>query len=56
MKHLYKHPQTHEYTMKEEVGGKKTLSTFPPKYSPEDPMGEYRRRAKRELLQKEGKW
>ena len=36
-----------KYTLKEECDGQKTLDPKPPKYSPEDRYGEYRREAKR---------
>lgn len=42
--------------MLEEVDGQKTLTIQPPKYSPDDPHGEYRRRAKKEEFEKQGKW
>jgi len=32
----------------------KAVSPIPAKYSPEDPYGSYRRKAKKELLKKEG--
>ncbi|ALV62227.1 Ribosome biogenesis protein Nop10 [Thermococcus sp. 2319x1] len=40
------------YTLKDicPVCGEKTKSAHPPKFSPEDPYGEYRRRLKRELF------
>ncbi len=37
------------YTMKEECCGQKTRNPKPPKYSPEDPYGRYRRMAKKDV-------
>lgn len=44
------------YTLKDtcRVCGEPTVSPHPPRFSPEDPYGEYRRRLKRELM-REGK-
>ena len=42
------------YTLKAEHCGTKTLSTRPPKYSPEDKYAEYRRKAKEEKEQENG--
>lgn len=46
MKHIMKCPVCGTYTMKEEHCGQKTLNPKPPKYSPEDKYGGYRRKAK----------
>jgi H/ACA ribonucleoprotein complex subunit 3 len=35
--------------------GGNAANPAPPKYSPEDPYGTYRRKARREILEKEGK-
>jgi len=41
-----------KYTLKETcpLCGEKTKLAHPPKFSPEDPYGEYRRRLKKEML------
>lgn len=44
--HIMKCSECGKYTMKQECCGKKTESSQPAKYSPEDKMGEYRRKAK----------
>ena len=49
MKHIFKCSVCGGYTMQEEHCSKKTLNPKPPKYSPEDKFGEYRRKAKEEL-------
>lgn len=54
MKHMFKNPKTGEYTLKEEVGGVDCLNPRPPKYSPEDRMGKYRRMAKKDELKERG--
>ncbi|MBP1912182.1 RNA-protein complex protein Nop10 [Thermococcus stetteri] len=49
---IRKCPNCGRYTLKEicPVCGSKTKVAHPPRFSPEDPYGEYRRRLKRELL------
>ncbi|MBU0461099.1 MAG: RNA-protein complex protein Nop10 [Nanoarchaeota archaeon] len=56
MRHLLKCKQCHEYTLHDSCPkcGGEAISPIPPKYSPEDPYGSYRRKAKREMLEKEG--
>lgn len=51
--HLFKCGQCNNYTMKEACCGSATLIPRPPKYSPEDKYGEYRRKAKEGMGQKE---
>ncbi|NPA76285.1 MAG: RNA-protein complex protein Nop10 [Candidatus Diapherotrites archaeon] len=48
---LRKCPKCGRYTLKDvcPVCGEKTVSAHPPRFSPEDKWGEYRRRAKLEL-------
>ena len=47
MKHIFKCPSCKKYTMKEVCGcNNKTLSPKPLKYSPDDKMSHYRRKAK----------
>ena len=48
---LRKCPKCGRYTLKEKcpVCGTETVSAHPPRFSPEDKWGEYRRRAKLEL-------
>ncbi|PIN86166.1 ribosome biogenesis protein [Candidatus Woesearchaeota archaeon CG10_big_fil_rev_8_21_14_0_10_44_13] len=46
MKHIMRCPVCGVYTMKEEHCGQKTVNPKPPKYSPEDKYGGYRRKAK----------
>ncbi len=53
--HLFKCGQCHNYTMKEQCCGGATLIPRPPKYSPEDKYGAYRRTAKEGMEQKEEK-
>ena len=45
------------YTLKEtcRLCGEPTVSPHPPRFSPQDPYGEYRRRLKREIMRREGK-
>lgn len=49
-------PECETYTLHDKCPkcGTKTVSTLPAKFSPEDPYGEYRRKAKRETLKKKG--
>jgi len=49
---IRKCPSCGRYTLKETcpVCGTKTKVAHPPRFSPEDPYGEYRRRLKREQL------
>jgi len=55
MKHILKCSKCSSYTLKEtcKCGGK-AATIKPPKYSPEDKYADYRRKAKRQLLEKEG--
>jgi len=55
MKHILKCSKCGKYTMKQvcECGGKAVLSK-PPKYSPEDKYGHYRRKVKKPELIKKG--
>ncbi len=54
-RHIYKCKACKIYTMKEVCDcGEKTVTPKPPKYSPEDKYGEYRRRVKSVDLQKQG--
>lgn len=46
MKNLKKCVKCGEYTLMDEHCGA-TVSAYPPKYSPDDKYGEYRRKAKR---------
>jgi len=52
-KHILKCSECGKYSMKDtcECGGK-TVTPRPPKYSPEDKFGKYRRKAKEELAKK----
>jgi len=54
-KHILKCTQCGIYTMKQvcKCGGK-AIKNVPAKFSPEDKMGEYRRRVKKGILEKEG--
>lgn len=50
MTHLYKCPKCDEYTLSEKYCpkcGSLVTDPKPPKYSPQDKYGEYRRKAKR---------
>ncbi|WP_010478770.1 RNA-protein complex protein Nop10 [Thermococcus zilligii] len=49
---IKKCPKCGRYTLKETcpVCGEKTRVAHPPRFSPEDPYGEYRRRLKREQM------
>lgn len=44
------------YTLKDicKVCGETTVSPHPPRFSPQDPYGEYRRKLKREIMKEEG--
>ncbi|MFH1440338.1 MAG: RNA-protein complex protein Nop10 [Candidatus Woesearchaeota archaeon] len=55
MKHILKCNKCSKYTMKEkcECGGK-AVEAKPPKYSPEDKYGKYRREVKQEEREKKG--
>ncbi|MBU0536569.1 MAG: RNA-protein complex protein Nop10 [Nanoarchaeota archaeon] len=46
MKHIMRCIKCSQYTMQEVHCGEKTVNPKPPKYSPEDKYGEYRRKAK----------
>jgi len=50
MKHILKCPKCGTYTMKEkcDLDSEKTVTAKPAKYSPDDRMGDYRRKAKKE--------
>ena len=56
MKHLLKCPKCEKYTMQEmcPVDSEKTINPKPAKYNPEDRVGDYRRKAKIEILKKRG--
>ncbi len=55
MRHIFKCGECSAYTLKEECKcGGKAVTTKPPKYSPEDKYASYRRKAKKDLLEKEG--
>ena len=56
MKHLTKCPKCGAYTLKGACASdsEKTINPKPAKYSPEDKMGEYRRKAKRAMLEQRG--
>ena len=56
MKHLLKCADCKTYTMKDTCPecGKATSISKPAKFNPKDPYGDYRRKAKKELLTKEG--
>ncbi len=49
---IRKCPKCKRYTLKEfcPVCGEKTIEAIPPKFSPEDRYGEYRRKLKREVM------
>jgi len=51
--HLLKCGHCHNYTMKEQCCGSATVQLRPPKYSPEDKYGDYRRKAKEEIIKEE---
>ena len=56
MKEIRKCPNCKIYTFKEICPkcGSKTIRVIPPKFSPEDKWGDYRRKMKREILYKKG--
>ena len=54
MKHIMKCTKCGNYSMKELCCGIKTVNSGPPKFSPEDVYGEYRRKAKLETYKKQG--
>ncbi len=47
MKELKKCPECNSYTLQDTHCNTKTKSVYPPKYSPEDKYGKYRREAKK---------
>ncbi|MBW2980181.1 RNA-protein complex protein Nop10 [Candidatus Woesearchaeota archaeon] len=56
MKHILKCVDCKIYTMKEKCPscGKATVLSKPAKFNPKDPYGDYRRKAKKDLLIKKG--
>lgn len=51
MKHILKCKSCSSYTMNEKCGCKgEAINPRPPKYSPEDPYADYRRKAKKQSL------
>lgn len=53
--HIFKCQECGKYTMEERCScGGKAITTRPPKYSPEDKYGKYRRIAKKEESVKRG--
>jgi len=56
MKHILKCPKCHHYTLKETCPQcqTKTLSPKPPKFSPQDKYGQYRRKEKKPELKEKG--
>lgn len=55
MKHILKCQKCEEYTLNESCKcGSKAVIARPPKYSPEDKYGSYRRQVKKEAWIKEG--
>ena len=56
MKEIRKCPRCSIYTFKEICPrcNNKTNRVIPPKFSPEDPWGDYRRKMKRKLLEEKG--
>ena len=54
MKHILKCIHCGIYTMKETHCNDKTIRVIPPKYSPEDKYGDYRRKVKRPQLEEKG--
>ncbi|TKJ16965.1 ribosome biogenesis protein [Candidatus Woesearchaeota archaeon B3_Woes] len=55
MKHILKCSECGHYTMNENCGcGGNAFMAKPPKYSPEDKYGDYRRKAKKEEFIKKG--
>jgi H/ACA ribonucleoprotein complex subunit 3 len=54
MKHIMFCTECEKYTMKEEHCGKKTVTTKPAKYSPDDKYARYRRKAKEEEFKAKG--
>ena len=56
MKHILKCPECRQYTMQDKCPkcGIKTENPKPAKYSPDDPYGGYRRKAKEDMLRQKG--
>ena len=55
MKHIFKCNVCNRYTMKEACNcGNKTINPKPLKYSPDDKLGSYRRKAKLDEYKKRG--
>lgn len=45
---IRRNPETGDFTLEEEIGGKETEPARPPKFSFPDRYGEYRRKTKKE--------
>jgi|TARA_B100001971_G_scaffold132295_1_gene122123 H/ACA ribonucleoprotein complex subunit 3 len=56
MRHIFKCPKCSCYTLKESCPGckHKTIMPRPPKFSPEDKYGSYRRKVKTQALKDKG--
>lgn len=56
MKHILKCQKCNQYTMKDNCPKCKSKAVIikPAKWSPEDPYGEYRREAKKQILKQKG--
>lgn len=50
MKKIYYNKNTKEHTFSEKTDGELNVNVVPPKFSPEDRLGKYRRIAKSEQL------
>ena len=53
MKHIMKCPECEKFTMKEECCTR-TITTRPPKYSPDDKYKDIKREAKKDIIKKRG--
>jgi H/ACA ribonucleoprotein complex subunit 3 len=56
MTHIRFCEKDNKFTLEEvcPICGEKTILPLPPKYSPEDPYAEYRRKAKEDFLREKG--
>ncbi len=54
MKHILKCAKCGRYTMQEKCCGEKTINPKPAKYSVDDKYGDYRRKARKDILKKRG--
>lgn len=54
MKHILFCTKCKRFTLEKQCCGENTITIKPPKYSPEDKYGSYRREAKRKVFEQKG--